>query len=390
MSKLFEPISIGTLEAPNRFVRSATAERLSDGEGHPLSELKEMYVALARGGVGLIITGHAYVHPGGRCHAGMSGIYDDSLIEAWSEITGAVREAGARIAIQINHGGRQCDPAVIDGPLLAPSPIPLSAGAPRPGEMGERDIRRTIHAFADAAGRAKEAGFDAVQIHGAHGYLVHAFNSPASNWRRDAWGGILTRRMRFLEEVTAAVRDVVGGEYPVFIKLGTVDFCRDGLTEDDGVEIISHLADMGLDAVEISGGIANTKVGARSRHAGNTRTGIRSQEDEAYFLPIARKARAVTDLPILLVGGMRSREVMERVLDEGSADMISICRPLIREPDLPNRLRDGQPAATCISCNQCWPREGELGISCHYHPEPAADGGGVPASYEPDDGDKEA
>ena len=170
--------------------------------------------------------------------------------------------------------------------------------------------------------------------------------------------------------------DVVGVEYPVFVKLGTVDFCRDGLIEDDGIEIISHLADMGLDAVEISGGIAvGSRSGAdarRTRRAGNTRPGIRSQDQEAYFLPIARKARSVTDLPIMLVGGMRSREVMERILGEGSADVISICRPLIREPDLPNRMRDGQLEATCISCNQCWPREGELGISCHYRPESQA------------------
>jgi 2,4-dienoyl-CoA reductase-like NADH-dependent reductase (Old Yellow Enzyme family) len=371
MSKLFESASIGALEMPNRLVRSATAERLGDKDGRPLPELKEMYVALAQGGVGLMVTGHAYVHPGGRCHAGMTGIYEDGLIEAWSEITSAVQEAGGRIAIQINHGGRQCDPAVIDGPLLAPSPVPLSAGSPRPVEMSERDILHTIQAFADAAGRAKEAGFDAVQLHSAHGYLIHAFNSPASNWRSDAWGGTLARRTHFLEAVTAAVRDVVGDDYPVFVKLGAVDFCRDGLTEDDGVEIISHLAEMGLDAVEISGGIAHPAA-RRSKSAGNVRPGILSQDREAYFLSIARKARYATDVPIILVGGMRSREVMEQILDQGSADMISVCRPLIREPDLPNRLRDGQPAATCISCNQCWPREGELGISCHYHPESEA------------------
>jgi 2,4-dienoyl-CoA reductase-like NADH-dependent reductase (Old Yellow Enzyme family) len=368
MSKLFESASIGALEVPNRLVRSATAERLGDKDGRPLPQLKEMYVALAQGGVGLIVTGHAYVHPGGRCHAGMTGIYDDGLIEAWSEITDAVHQAGGKIAIQINHGGRQCDLAVIDGPLLAPSPVPLSAGSPRPVEMSERDIRHTIQAFADAAGRAKEAGFDAVQLHSAHGYLIHAFNSPASNWRSDAWGGTLVRRTHFLEEVTAAVRGVVGDDYPVCVKLGAVDFCRDGLTEDDGVEIISHLAEMGLDAVEISGGIAHPSV-RRSKSAGNVRPGILSQDREAYFLSIARKARYATDLPIILVGGMRSREVMEQILGRGSADMVSLSRPLIREPDLPNRLRDGQPAATCISCNRCWPREGELGISCHYHPE---------------------
>jgi 2,4-dienoyl-CoA reductase-like NADH-dependent reductase (Old Yellow Enzyme family) len=258
--------------------------------------------------------------------------------------------------MQINHGGRQCDPAAVDGLMLAPSSISLNRDSPRPMELTERQIESLIHAFADAAGRVQEAGFDAVQVHSAHGYLINSFNSPASNWRRDAWGGSLSRRVRFLEEVAAAVRDVVGDAYPMFIKLGTVDFVRDGLTEKDGIEIVRHLRDMGFDALEISGGIGG----------GSMRTGINSPEREAYFLPIARKARYVTDLPIILVGGLRSREVMDRILDEGSADFISLCRPLIREPDLPNRLREGQAAATCVSCNQCWPRESELGISCHY------------------------
>ena len=355
MTRLFEPVSMGTLELSNRFVRSATAEGLAE-EGRPLPQLTEMVCALAQGGVGLIIAGHAYVHPSGRTNLRMSGVHDDALIPDWRKVTDAVHEAGGKIAAQINHGGRQSDPTAVDGALLAPSPIPLDDAHALPRELSEREVEGLIRAYGDAAGRVKEAGFDAVQIHGAHGYLINSFNSPASNRRRDSWGGTMSRRVRFLEEVSAAVRDVVGGDYPVFVKLGTVDFVRDGLTEDDGVEIIRHLADMGLDAVEISGGIG----------AGNMRKGINHPDKEAYFLPIARKARQATDLPIMLVGGLRSREVMERILDEGSADLISLCRPLIREPDLPNRMRDGQDAATCISCSQCWAREGELGISCHY------------------------
>lgn len=354
--KLFEPVSIGGLQLPNRFVRSATAECLSDMEGRPLPELGALYRALAQGGVGLIITGHAYVHPGGRCHARMSGIHNDGLIADWSRVTAAVHEAGGKIAMQINHGGRQCNPDVVEGLLLAPSPIPVNQEAPRPEELSAGQIETLIRAFADAAGRAKEAGFDAVQFHGAHGYLISTFLSPAGNWRSDAWGGTLARRARFLEEVVSAVRDEVGNDYPVFIKLGMMDFVRDGLTEKEGLEIASHLRDMGLDAVEISGGIG----------AGNTRNGINSSDQEAYFMPTARKARYVTDLPIILVGGMRSREVMEMVLAEQSADLISMCRPLICEPDLPNRLQAGQARASCISCGRCWPLEGELGISCHY------------------------
>lgn len=356
MSTLYESVHIGAMEVSNRFVRSATAEYLSDDEGRPLPELGEMYCELARGGVGLIITGHAYVHPSGRCRVQMSGIHDDALIPDWAKITRDVHDVGAKIAMQINHGGRQCDPAAIEGRMVAPSPIPLNRDLPRPRELSEREIDDLIRAFADAAGRVKEAGFDAVQIHSAHGYLINTFNSPASNWRNDAWGGSLPRRLRFLEEVCAAVRDVVGDDYPVFVKLGAVDFCRDGLSQTDGIEIIRHLAEMGLDGVEISGGIGG----------GSMRTGIDSPEKEAYFLPIARKARYVTDLPILLVGGLRSRDVMESILEEGSADLVSMSRPLILEPDLPNRIRNGQERAACISCNQCWPREGELGISCHY------------------------
>jgi 2,4-dienoyl-CoA reductase-like NADH-dependent reductase (Old Yellow Enzyme family) len=159
---LFEPTSIGTLQLPNRVVRSATAEYLSDGDGRPLPELSAMYCALARGGVGLIITGHAYVHPSGRCRVQMSGMHDDALVSDWAEVVERVHEAGGKIAMQLNHGGRQCDPEAVNGPLLAPSPIALSDELPRPEELSERQIEDLIRAFGDAAGRAKGAGFDAV------------------------------------------------------------------------------------------------------------------------------------------------------------------------------------------------------------------------------------
>ena len=187
VGKLFEPAAIGTLQMPNRLVRSATAECLSDDRGSPQPELTAMYDALVQGGVGLIITGHAFIHPGGRCHKRMSGIHDDELIGPWSQVTAAVHQAGGKIAMQINHGGRQCDPEAAEGPLLSPSPIPFDADSPRPVELTERGIEDLIRAFADAAGRAKASGFDGVQIHGAHGYLVSSFISPASNWRHDAW-----------------------------------------------------------------------------------------------------------------------------------------------------------------------------------------------------------
>lgn len=164
--------------------------------------------------------------------------------------------------------------------------------------------------------------------------------------------------MRFLEALCEAVRGQVGQDYPVFIKLGMVDGVEGGLTPEEGARVVSALSDMGLDGVEISGGIG----GGESL---NTRSGVRSEADEAYFRPLARRAKARTSLPVALVGGIRSRRVMEDILVAGDADFVSLSRPLICEPDLPNRLRKGlQERASCISGNQCWPDAPGEGIAC--------------------------
>jgi 2,4-dienoyl-CoA reductase-like NADH-dependent reductase (Old Yellow Enzyme family) len=261
--------------------------------------------------------------------------------------------------MQINHGGRQCDKACTPK-TVAPSAVPASSGD-TPREMTQDEIVATVDAFARAARRAQVSGFDAVQLHGAHGYLIGQFLSPHSNRRTDRWGGDFERRLRFLGSVCEAVRGQVGRDYPVFVKLGMMDNLErvpDGLTLDDGVHIVARLASMGLDAVEVSGGYDG---GAKF----NTRTAVGSKVPEAYFRPLARRAKEVTDLPVILVGGLRSRAVMDDVLGTGDADLISICRPLIREPDLPNRLRAGQATvAACISGSRCWPKGTGQGIAC--------------------------
>ena len=354
VSILFDPGAIGTLQLRNRLVRSATAEYMTDADGRPEKPLADLYGELARGGVGLIITGHCFVHEGGRCQVQMTGAYRDELIPALEMLTTAVHDEGGLVAMQINHGGRECRQDAIPGKAVAPSPVPTAKGKERPEELSEEGIKEIVAAFGDAAGRAQAAGFDGVQIHAAHGYLINQFNSPAANWRTDRWGGTPARRMRFLEEAAAAVRDRVGNDYPVLIKLGMEDSARDGLTLKDGAEIVSHLADWGIDALEVSGGIGGTSV----------RRDILRVEDEGYFLDAARAAREATDLPIILVGGMRSKQLMEQILEEGTADFISLSRPFIREPDLPRRLFEGQERSTCISCNRCWPPPGEYGIAC--------------------------
>ncbi|MGA9347384.1 MAG: NADH:flavin oxidoreductase [Anaerolineae bacterium] len=355
MSILFEPGTIAGLELRNRLVRSATAEKMCDQDGRPEQAMIELYTELARGGVGLIITGHAFVHGSGKAHLSMLAVHRDDLIPSLQALSEVVHQEGGKVVMQINHAGRQTSEEVIRQTPVAPSPVPQVKGGPRLHELTEAEIEELVFAFGRAAGRAKEAGFDGVQLHGAHGYLINQFCSPASNWRRDRWGGSSARRLRFLEEVAAAVRDEVGDDYPLLIKLGIQDSVRDGLTLDDGVEIVRHLADWGIDAVEISCGIGGT----------SSRKDILRPEDEAYFLPQARRAREATDLPLILVGGMRSLEVIESILEEGTADFISMSRPLIREPDLPNQWREDrtEPAA-CISCNNCWPGPGEYGIAC--------------------------
>jgi 2,4-dienoyl-CoA reductase-like NADH-dependent reductase (Old Yellow Enzyme family) len=312
-----------------------------------------LYRELVQGGVGLIITGHMYVDPSGKCHPEMTGIADDELVPALAELTAAVHEEGGRVVVQINHGGMQCSRKTVEE-AIAPSSIEADFLHRPAREMTPAEIERTIEAYAQAARRAQAAGFDGVQIHGAHGYLISQFLSPRVNQRTDEWGGELAGRMAFLRAVCRAVREQVGPDYPVLIKLGMEDAVNDGLTPEEGTRVVAALAGMGLDGVEISGGIG-----------GGTNLNIRTQADEAYFRPLARRASEVTSLPILLVGGLRSRSVMEDVLSSGDVDFISICRPLICEPDFPRRLEAGlQERSACISANRCWPDGPNEGIAC--------------------------
>ena len=358
MGLLFTPYQIGSLETSNRLVRSATAERMADPDGRPLPPLAKLYEDLARGGVGLIITGHMYVHSSGKAHDEMTGVYTDNLVPDLAKLAQAVQRLGGLIVPQINHGGMNSLAETVSDPM-APSAIDQPFLSKPAREMTPPEVETAIQSFADAARRCKEAGFDGVQIHAAHGYLISQFLSPFVNKRTDRWGGTAENRMRFLREVCSAVREQVGDEYPVLIKLGMEDGVEGGLFSEEGAIIVAALAGMGIDAVEISGGL-----GGENKNL-NVRKGIQTEEKEAYFLPLAREARRHTELPILLVGGFRSRSVMESVLADGLADYISLCRPLISEPDLPNQFKLGlKDKSRCLSANNCWAQKAGEGISC--------------------------
>ena len=358
MGLLFSPHQIGKLKTSNRLVRSATAERMADQDGRPLPPLTTLYQELTQGGVGLIITGHMYVHPSGKAHDEMTGVYADDLIPDLAKLAEAVHGLGGRIVPQINLGGMNSLAESVSEPV-APSAIDQPFLVRPAREMTSEEIETAIQAFGDAARRCQEAGFDGVQIHAAHGYLISQFLSPFVNRRNDRWGGTAEKRMRFLREVCSAVRKQVGDDYPMLVKLGMMDGVEGGLSLEEGAEVVGALAGMGIDAVEISGGLGGMNKTL------NVRKGIKSEAKEAYFLPFAREARRRTALPILLVGGFRSRSVMEGVLAEGVADYVSLCRPLISEPDLPNQFKLGlKEKSRCLSANNCWAKEAGEGIGC--------------------------
>ncbi len=344
---LFDEFALAGLALRNRIVRSATYMQMADEDGRVTERLLECYAGLAAGGSGLIITGNALVHPSGRSSARMLSIHGETFIDGLRSLADAVHGSGGVIAVQLVHGGRQCMPVLLGGqPLLAPSEVPVRLFRATPKAMTDGEIWTVVEAFADAAWRARSAGFDAVQIHAAHGYLISSFLSHYTNLRDDYWGGDELRRTHFLEEVLKAVRKSVGSDYPVLIKINSDDLLPAGLHAPESLGHVKRVLQHGLDAVEISGGIMDAPIRT-------IRPGTRTEEDEAYYRDAGRLFRENLPIPVILTGGMRSRRVMEDVLRRGEADLIGMSRPLIREPDLPNLLRRGQERASCISCNKC-------------------------------------
>lgn len=359
MSKVFESGVINGMELPNRFVRSATWEGMATEAGAVTSELIETMTTLARGGVGLIISSHAYVRPEGQASPWQLGVHNDELIDGLSSMASAIHECGGRTVMQLAHGGNFAVEQLIQQPPLVVSDFEGLADSPR-REMTVRDIRELVDAFAQAAGRARAAGFDGVQIHSAHGYLLSQFLSPIYNKRQDEYGESARNRTRVHLEVLEAVRATVGEDYPVLIKMNCRDFAEDGLSLEDSVEIACLLTDAGFDAIELSGGLLTSK------NLSPCRGGINSPDKEAYFKEEARLFRQELDIPLILVGGIRSFEVAEQLAEQELADYASMSRPFIREPDLVNRWKAGdRRKASCKSDNLCFrPGLAGKGVYC--------------------------
>jgi 2,4-dienoyl-CoA reductase-like NADH-dependent reductase (Old Yellow Enzyme family) len=328
-------------------------------DGACTPKLIDLMAELAKGGIGLIISSHAYVSPEGQAGPWQLGVYSDDLVPGLEAMAKSVHENGGKIVMQLAHAGFFANAKLTGQTPLAPSNVEGFAKTPRK-EMTVEDIREIVKSYGFAAKRAQNAGFDGVQIHAAHGYLLSQFLSPAFNRRNDAYGGNIRHRARAVVEVLQQIRQSVGQKYPVLIKMNCRDFIENGLVLEDSLEVGRMLVSEGIDAIELSGGVL---VGGK---LSPSRMGIKSEEKEAYFQDDARAFKEKLHVPLILVGGNRSFQVAERLIDEGIADYISICRPLIREPDLINRWRAGDLSkAACVSDNMCFrPAQKGEGIYC--------------------------
>jgi 2,4-dienoyl-CoA reductase-like NADH-dependent reductase (Old Yellow Enzyme family) len=368
-----------------------------------------LYRSLARGGVGLIITGIAGVYSMAIKPDHIIRADDDTYIPGLKKIPQTVRDAArdCRVFLQLHHPGRQVinredagkiapvlPPALIayikKHPELvttregvpnmveptAPSPIHDALFDRTPRALTPDEIEEIITAFANAAGRAQEAGFDGVEIHAAHGWLLSSFLSPHTNRREDQYGGSTENRTRIIREIYHRARSKVGERFPIIVKINTMDFMPGGIDAEECTRIGSALIETGFAAIEASGGMwealtrTEEELGWKPVFIGEARTGIKTKDQEAYFLPGARALKEKTKATIILLGGLRSLSRIEELLGSGTVDFVSLCRPLIRQPDLPELWRSGSgpDRAECISCNACL-STGNAPLSCRAKKE---------------------
>lgn len=353
-SILFEPVDIKNIQLKNRFVRSAEAEGLATFDGQPTQKLKELYFKLAEGEVGLIVTGGSLVEayknlPNIDGLPFPLAIDEDRHVEGWIDVIDGVHERGSKIAMQITHLGRQDYPSLRGSAPIAPSAVPLKDRDIVPREMTIDEIEEMVNKFAQACRRVKDAGFDAVQLLGCHGYLLNNFISPYANVRTDRYGGSTENRSRFIVEIVKKARKFVGPGYLLMIKMNFDDFIEGGLDKDEAVRVAKIIVKSGIDCIEVSGG---TQAEGGKHIAVK---GINKEEKEAYFRSYAEALKEHVLIPVILVGGLRTPSVMEKLVEDGVADLVSMCRPFIREPQLIKRWKDGDlTKAKCISCNKCF------------------------------------
>ncbi len=376
MSVLFEPYKIGKMEVKNRFVRSATIENLAKDTGEVTEPLVKLYRTLAKGEIGLIIPGYLYVHPLGQAYRYQTGIYDDHLITGLKEVVNEIHKEDCKVALQLAHAGMQSFSRLIGETPMGPSGDilnPISVEYSK--EMTENEIQESIHAFVQAAKRVIEIGADAIQFHGAHGYLINQFLSPFYNRRQDEWGGSDQNRFRFLKELVVKTKKILPSDIPLMVKLNTNDYTpEEGITPLLAAKYAEWLANIGIEAIEISCGsgysifnmcrgdvplkeIVQSVPDYMKMMAKNLYQDMvgKYNMEEGYNLEAAKIIKPrIGEIPLILVGGLRNKTFQEELVKNKYTDFISMSRPFIREPFLVKKMKEGtQEKAACISCNRC-------------------------------------
>lgn len=342
-TQLFSPLGLRSGRVlENRIAKAAMEENMAGREQLPDERLFSLYRRWGVGGAGLLITGNVMVHAEALTGPGGVVLNNGAPLQPFADWAKAGKSAGAAMWMQINHPGRQVQ-AQMPGVVWAPSAVGVNLGRHtkrfgRPVAMSPEQIAATVQRFTVAAVRAEEAGFDGVEVHAAHGYLLSQFLSPLANQRTDEWGGSLQNRARMLRDVVRAIRSQVSSSFAVAVKLNSADFQRGGFGADDAKEVIAMLEPLGVDLVELSGG--NYESPAMAGRAGDART----QAREAYFLELATDLAKTSPLPLMLTGGINRRDTAEKALANG-VKMIGMATALATAPELPNHWREGQEAA---------------------------------------------
>jgi 2,4-dienoyl-CoA reductase-like NADH-dependent reductase (Old Yellow Enzyme family) len=352
MKTLFDSTQVAGMKMKNRFVRSATHDGRADASGHVTEKLIRHYENLAKGGVGTIITGLTNVTDIEKIVPGQMAIYNDSFIPEYKVLTDTVHSHKVNIIAQLVCNGAQ-NRSKNEGVLWAPTVIEDMKPVAGIKEMTQDDISIMKEAFIGGAIRAQKAGFDGVQLHAAHGYLLSRFLTPYFNRRTDEYGGSTENRARVVIEICNGIRNALGADYPVWVKINCDDFMEDGLTFNECKHICKMMEDAGITSIEISGGTILSRTGEGAVRKITTET-------ESYFMRYAAEIAEETEVPIICVGGHRDFYKLSNILNQSKIEYISLSRPLIREPELINRWATGDSSpAKCISCTKCFGIETE-------------------------------
>lgn len=357
--RLFQKGTIGSLDVKNRFIRSALWMAMADKDGHLTPQLYDTYQELSEGGVGLIITGYAMIDANDRPNPGMMGIYNDSFIDDHKKLVNIVHGNNTPIALQLAYGGSQTFHADFQNKeLWGPSAVTNRVTKITPKEMTLDDIKVLVQKFTEGVVRAKKAGYDAVELHAAHGYLLSQFLTPYCNRRTDKYGGSIANRARIIVEVIQAVRVAVGKDFPIMVKMNHDDYMDEGegLTLIDAIRVAKLLENAGADAIEVSG--TNETSG---KGVGPARTKINKPELQSYYLKPTIQIASAVAIPVILMGGNRDTHRLEEILNTSSIEYFSLARPLLCEPDLIKKWHaDFSYKPMCVSCNGCY-RDGIVG-----------------------------